>query len=77
MTATFCNVVTGPNTNGYGARSAGPSSGSSSSASGSSSGGGGPRRSRPVRRNRHLTNYATKQTDFQAADRGCNCGGRS
>lgn len=40
MTATFCNVVTGPNTNGYGTRSAGSSSGSSS-ASGSSGGGGG------------------------------------
>ena len=35
MTATFCNVVTGPNTNGYGTRSAT----GSSSASGSSGGG--------------------------------------
>jgi hypothetical protein len=37
MTATFCNVVTGPNTNGYGTRSGS----ASRSASGSSSGAGG------------------------------------
>jgi hypothetical protein len=37
MTATFCNVVTGPNTNGYGTRSA---SGSSSGAGSSGAGGG-------------------------------------
>jgi hypothetical protein len=37
MTATFCNVVTGPNTNGYGARGASGSSGGSGL-----SGGGSP-----------------------------------
>ena len=38
MTATFCNVVTGPNTNGYGTRRAsGSSSGSGSSGGGSTS----------------------------------------
>ncbi len=38
MTANFCNVVTGPNTAGYGARSgAGSASGSNSSAGGGTS----------------------------------------
>jgi len=39
MTATFCNVVTGPNTGGYGARSAGSTA--SGSTSGLSTGPGG------------------------------------
>jgi hypothetical protein len=43
ITATFCNVVTGPNTNGYGTRSAS----ASRSASGSSSGAGGSTSSIP------------------------------
>ena len=37
MTATFCNVVTGPNTNGHGTRSAGSSSTSGSNGGGSTS----------------------------------------
>jgi hypothetical protein len=42
MTATFCNVVTGPNTGGYGARSGSGSTGSTSgSTSGLSTGPGG------------------------------------
>jgi uncharacterized membrane protein YgcG len=39
MTATFCNIVTGPNTGGYGARSG--SGSNSGSTSGSSTGPGG------------------------------------
>jgi uncharacterized membrane protein YgcG len=39
MTATFCNIVTGPNTGGYGARSG--SGSNSASTSGSSTGPGG------------------------------------
>jgi hypothetical protein len=38
MTATFCNVVTGPNTGGYGARSGSGSTGSTGSTGGSTSG---------------------------------------
>jgi hypothetical protein len=54
MTANFCNVVTGPNTGGYGARSG------SGSSSGSSSGpGGGTCRFRHARQSRHSTNCAT------------------
>ncbi len=40
MTATFCNMVTGPNTSGYGARGASGSSAASGSSSGSGSSGG-------------------------------------
>jgi hypothetical protein len=40
MTATFCNVVTGPNTGGYGARSGSGSSGGSTSRSSTGPGGG-------------------------------------
>jgi hypothetical protein len=40
MTATFCNVVTGPNTGGYGGRP-GSGSGSSAGASGAAGGTGG------------------------------------
>src|SRR5437763_16817458 len=47
MTATFCNVVTGPNTNGYGTRSAGSSGASGSSGAPGSSGGGGGNSSIP------------------------------
>ncbi len=39
MTATFCNVITGPNINGYGSRSTAGSSSSAGSASLSASGG--------------------------------------
>jgi hypothetical protein len=41
MTATFCNTVTGPNTNGYGTRSVSGSSSGSASGGLSASGGGG------------------------------------
>jgi hypothetical protein len=40
MTATFCNVVTGPNTGGYGARNGSGSSGGSTSGSSTGPGGG-------------------------------------
>jgi hypothetical protein len=41
MTATFCNVVTGPNTSGYGSRSVSTSSSRAASSSGVSASSGG------------------------------------
>src|SRR6516164_1256603 len=62
MTATFCNVTTGPNTSGYGSRSVSTSrSGAASSGVSASAAALVPsvRRSHPAQANRSSTNWAT------------------
>ena len=65
MTATFCNVVTGPNTSGYGSRSVSTSSSRAASSGVSASRGALAASVCPFRHagaNLHSTNSATDQT---------------
>jgi len=62
MTATFCNVTTGPNTSGYGSRSVSTSRSGAASSGVSASGAAlvpSVRRSHPAQANRSSTNCAT------------------